>query len=90
MKSDKLKKIILNCYEELYQNSTPKGNFKELLANAELNERGEKVIPFDDYRLDRDIYESIVDKYIKKYKMNAYTQKVFNFQMYLGCGPKFK
>jgi hypothetical protein len=86
----KLEKIILDCYQELYENSTPKGDFKQIVENALLNERGEKIIPFDDYEIDRTVYNNIVDKYIKKYKMDKYTQSIFNFRIYLGCGPKSK
>jgi len=86
----KIHKIILDCYQELYENSTPKGNYKEMFDNAELNERGEKIIPFDDYELDRETYQNIVNKYINKHKMDKYSQGTFNFYMYLGSGPKFK
>jgi hypothetical protein len=86
----KLEKIILDCYQELYENSTPKGDFKQILENAKFNEMGEKIIPYNDYELDKTVYENIINKYVKKYKMDDYTHSVFNFRIYLGCGPKYK
>lgn len=79
---------ILNCYRELYKKATPSVDFDELMANASLNEQGQKVIDFNAYKLNRFMYEDIVEKHVKRNKLKGALAKAFTLEMYLGCGPK--
>ena len=81
---------VMDCYRELYKKATPSADFDELVANAPLNERGQKVIDFNAYKLDRFTYEDIVEKHIKRNKLKNYEAKSFRIEMYLGCGPTTK
>jgi hypothetical protein len=82
-----LKKLLYDCYTELYKKATPSANFDELVENAPINERGEKVIDFSAYILDFDISIKIIEKYIKKGKLTFYEERCFRFEMFLGPVP---
>ena len=71
-----------------YQNRLP--IFDELVANAELNERGEKVIKFLEYECEHDTMQAILDEAIAKYKIKGHRAKAFQFSFWLGCSPKTK
>lgn len=87
MKNSNWQKIIHDTYIELYNNAEPKADFDELVANATINEREEKVIPFNDYRIYPGVMDSIVDYFEKKYKMNKFYRSQYEFAIYLGCSP---
>jgi hypothetical protein len=80
----------MDCYKELYKESTPSADFDELVKNATINEQGQKMIDFDAYEIDFDKYHEIVEKYIKKIKLTSYEERGFRFEMFLGCGPRTK
>lgn len=83
-------KILNYCYTRLYNNSTPKAKWKELLANAKTNELGQKVIPFDKYQIDQAKMDKIIQDTIKKFKIKTYNKQAFKNTIYLGCSPKTK
>jgi hypothetical protein len=74
----------------LYENSEPKGDFNKLIDQAEINERGEKVIPFNDYEIEGTKLDEIVNETIKKYKLDYRTEKSMRFNIYLGASPRSK
>jgi len=86
----KKERAIMECYCALYKESTPSADFKELIENANINEKGEKEIDFRSYEIDQEKYKDIVDSIIKKYKFKGYTIQQFKNTIALGCSPKFK
>lgn len=84
------KQAILECYRRMFKASTPSGDFDELLARAEKNDIGEKVIPFMDYEIEENIFNEILQNIIKEYKIKKYRQNSFQNTILLGCSPKFK
>lgn len=90
MKKKDWNKIIHETYELLFKASEPSVDFNELLKNAIINERGEKVIPFNDYVIEEKVMDNIIKSTIKKYKMNTYEERAFSVNIYLGCSPKSK
>jgi hypothetical protein len=86
---DKLNTILHDCYREMYANADPKADFDVLVEKAETNELGQKVIPFNDYLIDRDVFQEILDRHRKKIKP-TYLRKAFRIAIVLGCSPKFK
>lgn len=82
--------ILLEIYRRVYAVSEPPANFDELVANAELNERGEKVIKFMDYECEEAVMQNIFDETMKKYKIKGRKQNQFSFSFWLGCSPKTK
>jgi len=80
----------MDCYIELYKESTPSADFDELIKNATINDEGRKVIDYDAYEIDFNKYKEIVDKYLKKGKLTFLEERAFKIEMYLGCGPRTK
>lgn len=91
-RQERIENAMLDCYRELFANSTPKGDFDKLMEEAELNEFGQKVIPFMDYELDEDLFQSILQKYIddKSLKLSKHEKRGFSISIHLGCSPKYK
>lgn len=88
--NNKIDVIILNIYRDLYLNSTPKGNFDELVENASLNELDEKEIPYLDYEISLEKEKEIFDKHLKNKKLTKLTQQSIYNTVMLGCSPKTK
>lgn len=82
--------ILLDIYRKVYAVSEPPADFDELVANAELNERGEKVIKFLEYECEHDTMQAILDESIAKYKIKGHRAKALQFNFWLGCSPKTK
>ena len=81
---------ILECYRRMFKASTPSGDFDELLAKAEKNDIGQKVIPFMDYEIEENMFTKILQDIIKEFKIKKYRQDLFRVTIALGCAPKFK
>lgn len=82
--------ILLEIYRKVYAVSEPPADFDELVANAEINERGEKVIKFLEYECEEAVMQQIFDEIMTKYKIKGQRQKQFSFSFWLGCSPKTK
>lgn len=80
--------ILFEIYRELYANCTTPVDFDLLVEAAEYNEEGRKIIPYEDYEIDSDLFDSIVNKIIKKHRLNAHDRGAMRFNVYLGCSPK--
>jgi len=85
----KEEQLIMDCYRELFRESTPIGDFDELVENATVNERGEKEIPFNDYEINDALLYGIIDKYAKQIKPK-WRKVAFRNTILLGCSPKSK
>ena len=79
--------IIHDTYVELYKNAEPQADFDELVNNATINDRGQKVIPFSDYSIYPGVMDSIIAYFEKKYRMNKTQRSQYEFEIYLGCSP---
>ena len=86
----KLVKIIFDILRELYANSTPQGDFDELVANATIMDDGRKKIPFDDYEIEENLMVSIVNKHINENHLTKREKDIVKFEVYLGPSPKSK
>ena len=88
----RIENAMMDCYRDLFANSTPKGDFDKLMEEAEINEYGQKVIPFMDYEIDQEDFDQILEKYMtsKDLKLSAYEKRGFSIAITLGCSPKFK
>jgi hypothetical protein len=83
-------KAILECYQLLYLNATPSANFDLLVENAVLNAQGQKVINYDFYEIEEDVFNKIIIDVIKKHKIKKGYRKMFERTILFGCSPKFK
>ena len=89
MKQNKIDDALFDCYRELFANSTPKGDFDQLVENATINDRGQKEIPFDDYEISEARFQEIIVDTLKKHKVPKSLHKSFSVAIHLGCSPRF-
>jgi hypothetical protein len=89
MKQNKIDDALFDCYRELFANSTPKGDFDKLVEEATVNERGQKVIPFDNYELSEEKFQEIIVATLKKHKVPKSLHESFSVAIHLGCSPRF-
>ena len=89
MKQNKIDDALFDCYRELFANSTPKGDFDKLVEEATVNERGQKVIPFDNYELSEEKFQEIIVATLKKHKVPKSLHESFSAAIHLGCSPRF-
>ena len=87
--SSDLNQIYWNCIRELYETSEHlsgvKVDFDKIYSEAPLNEEGKKVINYDEYYLDRVVFEDIVKKHIGK--LPEWKRKGISGLIYLGSSP---
>lgn len=84
----KLAEIVEYILVELYANSTPTADFHKLVKEAEINERGEKVIDYNAYEIEQEKAQEILDKHTKK--LSRLEKQAVRINIWLGCSPKFK
>lgn len=84
-------KAVHYCYCELFKNATPSADFEELLENAEINDFGQKEIPFNDYEIEEEKLDKIIEESIKKFNLKPkYKKQLFRNTIHLGCAPRTK
>ena len=90
MKETKIQKIIWDIYKELYANSEPKTDFDELVKSAQKNEKGEKIIPFENYFMEQELMDEIIEKHLKNKRLTKLAKNAIKVNVYLGVSPAFK
>ena len=90
MKETKIQKIVWDIYRELYANSEPKADFDELVNSAEKNEEGQKIIPFENYFIDQEVMDEIIEKHLKNKRLTKLAKNSIRVNVYLGCSPVSK
>lgn len=88
--TNKEEQAILECYRRLFKASTPSGDFDEMLAQAEKNDIGQKIIPYMDYEIEENIFDNIIEDIFEDYDIKKQKQRFFKTAILLGCSPKFK
>lgn len=83
-------KALMECYRRLYREATPSADFDQLVSDAETNERGQKIIPFDEYEIEQDKLDHIINSVMSEFKIKRYRRQVFKTTIYLGCSPRTK
>lgn len=87
---DKESKIVLDIYRRLYKAATPSVDFDELMANAPVNDRGQKEIDFMSYSLDETVFHEILEDEIKKHKrVPKWRKQMIRNTVCLGCSPRY-
>lgn len=86
MKRDE--KILHELYRRSFAASEPKGDWDKLFAEATVNEKGEKEIPFMDYIIEDVLLKQIFNDTMKEFKIPKRRRPEFAFSFYLGCSPK--
>ncbi len=90
MHDEKMSQAMLECYQELYANTTPATNFNDLVAGAAIDNNGNKVIDFMSYEINYDKFKTIVESIAKKHKLKGYRKLMLSNSIFLGCSPKIK
>lgn len=90
VKQDRIEKAMMQIYREVYAASTPPADFDLLVEESPLNERGQRIIPYDQYEIDQKLFEDIMEEVLKKLKTSKYIKDGIRRSILLGCSPKFK
>ena len=85
-----MREVIWDIYEELYANSEPKTDFDELVKSAQKNEKGEKIIPFENYFIEQELMDEIIEKHLKNKRLTKLAKNAIKVNVYLGVSPAFK
>lgn len=86
-RKSKLEKLIFDTYTELYANCTTPADFDLLVAAADLDEHGRKIIPYERYFISEKLFDEIVKRNMSKMRLNDSDKGAFRLAMYLGCSP---
>jgi hypothetical protein len=86
----KINDVMTSIYTELYAASEPSVSWNYLVESAELNEQGQKIIPYNDYQIDESLYNEIVNRHLKESKLPKWRKEAVSRGILLGCSPKFK
>ena len=89
-KKKSLKDIVFDIYRDLYKNSTPSADFDELLESAEIMEDGRKNIHYENYEIDGDLMDEIIEKHMKENKLKKDERTAVKINVYLGASPVTK
>ena len=81
---------MLEIYRRAFAASTPIGDFDKLMSEAEINEFGQKTIPFMDYELDDDTAKEIINAVLTEYKVPKHKHQMFFTAYWFGCSPTHK
>ena len=81
--------VVMDTYRALYRASTPSADFDKLVEEAELDEDGRKVIPFENYIVEPSKMDEIIMEQAKKGKLTKHETELLKTQVYLGCSPSF-
>lgn len=85
---EKAEEAYIYCMEKLYEAATPKTSYNELVSKATRNARGQLVVPYWKYTVEREKYLSIIEESVKKFKLKGIVQQQFKTTIHLGASPK--
>ena len=80
---EQLWKICMDIYKKLYENAQPIVDIKKLIKSGVTKNPNW----FMDYYLDNKSIKRIIDKHIKKHKLNKRDKKAVYFEVWLGASP---
>lgn len=89
-REQKTEAILHEMYRRAYAASTPVGDFDAMVANAPLNEFGQKVIPYLKYECEQEVLDQIVADVLKEHKVPKREHMAYRNGFMLGCSPKTK
>ena len=89
-KKKSLKDIVFDIYRELYINAEPSADFDKLLESADILLDGRKDIHYENYEIDDELMDEIVEKHLVENKLSRRERGAVKFEVYLGASPKTK
>lgn len=85
MAKNSLNDIILECYREVYKQTTPPADIDEIIKSGE----GNQERWFMNYEISEHLYNEIITSVIMKHKLTKWQKAVIERSCLLGCSPKF-
>lgn len=89
-RDEKINKVVMDIYHKLYAASTPAADFDLLMEESPKNERGQIMIPYNDYEIEKSLCDSIIEEALKNFKAPKRIKESIRMNIYLGCSPRFK
>lgn len=89
-KKKTLKDVVFDIYRELYLSATPSVDFDFLVETAEVMPDGRKNIHYENYEIDGELMDEIVERHLKENKLKDRERQVVKFEIYLGASPMTK
>ena len=89
-KKKTLKDVVFDIYRELYINSEPSADFDQLVESAEIMEDGRKNIHYENYEIDGELMDEIVERHLKENKLKDRERQAVKFEIDLGASPMTK
>jgi len=80
---EKLFKILLDIYQEIYKNSNPPSDFKKMIESGETKQENF----FLKYYIPEDKLEDIIEDMLKKFKCTKTEKRILRESLYLGAVP---
>ena len=87
---DKDERILWEIYRELFKQSEPSADFDQLVEDAIIDEDGRKHIPYNDYAIDGEEMDKIIESVLKKNRIPVWRRPSYRFAILLGCSPTTK
>ena len=89
-KKKSLKDVVFDIYRELYLNASPSADFDQLVETAEIMPDGRKNIHYENYEIDGELMDEIVERHLKENKLKDRERQAVKFEIYLGVSPMTK
>lgn len=89
-KKQKMNKILWNIYRDVYACSNPSISFDTLYRQSRLDDKGNKIIPCNEYEIEGELLDDIVKYHLLQYGIDNKMKTEIMLQVYLGYIPKIK
>jgi hypothetical protein len=90
-RKQRLRDVYESCMREFYANSIgfdgQAGDYDKLKENPIKDEQGNDTIPFEDYYLDRDVFDEIMNRHLKTKGLSPFDKSTLRFHLHLGVSP---
>jgi len=80
--------VINELFRRAFAASTPKGDWDEMLDKAELDEKGKKIIHFENYKCPKEIMNKIFDDVMEEFNVSEEGRKVCGLIFWMGPSPR--
>jgi hypothetical protein len=89
MKKSIHEELVRVAYVMIYKNAIPSVDFDELMDKSPRDHQGVIEIPWRNYEIDEEVFDDIIIKISKEYKLNTVEARQLRSAMILGATPLF-
>lgn len=79
-----------DLYVEAYKSAEPSADFDELMKHPIIDRNGHKNLPYEDYVISSKLFDELIVKYLKKYRIPKRLRSSFIIGATLGPSPRVK